>query len=172
MASILAICASEPFDPRFGAGMRELVGVAHAHLRNALDYTLLIPGKETGIRRFCLWAIGLAVLTLRKIERQSALHGRRPGEGDAVRGRDDAPVDECCGPQRLDAAAAVCASCARSACWHASPICAARGRRRRASTQRRSMNRSMRCAAPTGTPDLEPHRAEARYLSGTRAGSA
>jgi farnesyl-diphosphate farnesyltransferase len=46
-----------------------LVGVAHAHLRNALDYTLLIPGKETGIRRFCLWAIGLAVLTLRKIER-------------------------------------------------------------------------------------------------------
>ena len=27
----------------------------------------MIPGKETGIRRFCLWAIGLAVLTLRKI---------------------------------------------------------------------------------------------------------
>jgi farnesyl-diphosphate farnesyltransferase len=61
--------ASEPFDPRFGTGMRELVGAAHAHLRNALDYTLLIPSKETGIRRFCLWAIGLAVLTLRKIER-------------------------------------------------------------------------------------------------------
>jgi farnesyl-diphosphate farnesyltransferase len=60
---------SEPFDPRFAAGFRELIGVAHAHLRNALDYTLLIPGRETGIRRFCLWAIGLAVLTLRKIER-------------------------------------------------------------------------------------------------------
>ena len=60
--------SSEPFDARFAAGFRELVGVAHAHLRNALDYTLLIPGKETGIRRFCLWAIGLAVLTLRKIE--------------------------------------------------------------------------------------------------------
>jgi farnesyl-diphosphate farnesyltransferase len=60
--------SSEPFDPRFAAGFRELVGVAHAHLRNALDYTLLIPGKEAGIRRFCLWAIGLAVLTLRKIE--------------------------------------------------------------------------------------------------------
>ena len=29
----------------------------------------MIPSKETGIRRFCLWAIGLAVLTLRKIER-------------------------------------------------------------------------------------------------------
>ena len=65
----LAQVSSEPHDPRFGDGFRELVGVAHAHLRNALDYTLLIPGKETGIRRFCLWAIGLAVLTLRKIER-------------------------------------------------------------------------------------------------------
>jgi farnesyl-diphosphate farnesyltransferase len=64
----LARLASEPFDPRFGAGFRELVGLARAHLRNALDYTLLIPSKETGIRRFCLWAIGLAVLTLRKIE--------------------------------------------------------------------------------------------------------
>jgi hypothetical protein len=47
--------------------MRELVGVAHVHLRNALSFTLLIPGKDAGIRRFCLWAIGLAILTLRKI---------------------------------------------------------------------------------------------------------
>jgi farnesyl-diphosphate farnesyltransferase len=54
-------------DSRFDAGMRELVGVAHVHLRNALAYTLLIPGNETGIRRFCLWAIGLAVLTLKRI---------------------------------------------------------------------------------------------------------
>ncbi|MGC1521704.1 MAG: phytoene/squalene synthase family protein [Steroidobacteraceae bacterium] len=60
--------SSDPHDPRFGAGFRELLGTAHAHLKNALDYTLLIPGNETGIRRFCLWAIGLAVLTLRKIE--------------------------------------------------------------------------------------------------------
>jgi farnesyl-diphosphate farnesyltransferase len=54
-------------DSRFDAAMRELVGIAHVHLRNALSYTLLIPGKEAGLRRFCLWAIGLAVLTLRKI---------------------------------------------------------------------------------------------------------
>lgn len=54
-------------DSRFDAGMRELVGVAHVHLRNALAYTLLIPSHETGIRRFCLWAIGLAVLTLQRI---------------------------------------------------------------------------------------------------------
>jgi farnesyl-diphosphate farnesyltransferase len=49
--------------------MRELVAVAHGHLRNALDYTLLISSQEAGIRRFCLWAIGLAVLTLQKINR-------------------------------------------------------------------------------------------------------
>jgi farnesyl-diphosphate farnesyltransferase len=51
----------------FAAGMQELVGLAHAHLRNALEFTLLIPARETGIRRFCLWAIGLAVLTLKRI---------------------------------------------------------------------------------------------------------
>jgi farnesyl-diphosphate farnesyltransferase len=65
----LARLTSEPYDSRFSAGMRELVAVAHGHLRNALEYTLLIPGKEAGIRRFCLWAIGLAVLTLQKINR-------------------------------------------------------------------------------------------------------
>ncbi len=54
-------------DAGFDAAMHELVGVAHAHLRNALAFTLLIPGREAGIRRFCLWAIGLAILTLRKI---------------------------------------------------------------------------------------------------------
>jgi len=54
-------------DPRFDAGMNELVGLAHAHLRNALSFTLLIPAQEAGIRRFCLWAIGLAVLTLQRI---------------------------------------------------------------------------------------------------------
>jgi farnesyl-diphosphate farnesyltransferase len=52
----------------FAAGMRELVGIAHAHLRDALSFTLLLPQAEVGIRRFCLWAIGLAVLTLRSIE--------------------------------------------------------------------------------------------------------
>jgi farnesyl-diphosphate farnesyltransferase len=63
----LALLSPESNDTRFSAGISELVGVAHAHLRNALDYTLLIPAREKGIRRFCLWAIGLAVLTLRKI---------------------------------------------------------------------------------------------------------
>jgi farnesyl-diphosphate farnesyltransferase len=56
----------------FEHGIRRLIGIAHGHLRNALSYSLLIPKHETGIRNFCLWAIGLAVLTLRKIN--SHLH--------------------------------------------------------------------------------------------------
>jgi farnesyl-diphosphate farnesyltransferase len=51
----------------FERGILRLIGISHAHLRNALSYTLLIPKHETGIRKFCLWAIGFAVLTLRKI---------------------------------------------------------------------------------------------------------
>ena len=54
-------------NPKFAAGFQQLIGIAHAHLRNALEYTLLIPAYETGIREFCLWALGMAMLTLRKI---------------------------------------------------------------------------------------------------------
>lgn len=55
------------YQSAFGDGLQYLIGVTHAHLRNALAYTLLIPSKDVGIRRFCLWAIGLAILTLRKL---------------------------------------------------------------------------------------------------------
>ncbi len=54
-------------DPRFVAGLNQLIAIAHGHLRNALEYTLLIPDYETGLRDFCLWALGMAVLNLRKI---------------------------------------------------------------------------------------------------------
>jgi len=53
--------------PAFAASMRHMVGIAHAHLREALEYTLTIPNKETGIRRFLIWATLLAASTLRKI---------------------------------------------------------------------------------------------------------
>ena len=53
----------------FDRGVRRLVGITHGHLKNALSYSLLIPKEETGIRNFCLWAIGLALLTLRKINK-------------------------------------------------------------------------------------------------------
>ena len=49
------------------AGITKLIGIAHAHLRAALKYTQMIPKKETGMRRFCLWAIAMAIMTLRKI---------------------------------------------------------------------------------------------------------
>jgi farnesyl-diphosphate farnesyltransferase len=65
----LATVSPDAPSAGFDAGMSELIGVAHAHLRNALDYTLLIPAAQAGIRRFCLWAVGLAVLTLRKIHK-------------------------------------------------------------------------------------------------------
>jgi farnesyl-diphosphate farnesyltransferase len=63
----LATLTPQNADARFQAGMCELVAVAHGHLQDALEYTLLIPARESGIRRFCLWAVGLGVLTLRKI---------------------------------------------------------------------------------------------------------
>ncbi len=53
----------------FKQGLKELIGVAHAHLDNALRYTLMLPPHEKGLRRFCLWALGMAVLTLDKINK-------------------------------------------------------------------------------------------------------
>lgn len=53
--------------PGMAAGLLELVGIARRHLANALRFILLIPSRETGIRRHCLWALGMAVLTLRRI---------------------------------------------------------------------------------------------------------
>lgn len=58
----------------FVAALQKLVGVAHGHLQNALHYTQLIPSDEAGIRRFCLWAIGLAVLTLQNIHQHPEYH--------------------------------------------------------------------------------------------------
>ena len=60
--------AARQHEGGFRDGLQELVGIAHGHLRNALAFTLLIPASQTGIRRFCLWSIGLALLTLRGIQ--------------------------------------------------------------------------------------------------------
>jgi farnesyl-diphosphate farnesyltransferase len=56
----------------FASGLRQLIGIAHGHLRHALTYTLLIPKSYPGLRRFCLWAIGMALLTLRKLNANPA----------------------------------------------------------------------------------------------------
>lgn len=56
-------------DACYQDGLEELVALASVHLANALEYTLLVPAKEKGIRKFCFWALGMALLTLRKINR-------------------------------------------------------------------------------------------------------
>ncbi|VFN03110.1 MAG: farnesyl-diphosphate farnesyltransferase [Candidatus Kentron sp. G] len=56
-------------DGCYLAGMENLIAITLLHLRNALRYTLSIPPEEKGIRRFCFWALGMALLTLRKINR-------------------------------------------------------------------------------------------------------
>ncbi|MDY6991447.1 MAG: phytoene/squalene synthase family protein [Pseudomonadota bacterium] len=58
------------YDPAFGAGLARLIALTHTHLHNALHYILLIPAHEQGIRRFCLWALGMAILTLRNINKK------------------------------------------------------------------------------------------------------
>ena len=64
-------------DPRFADGLFTLVGIAHGHLANALRYIHIIPSHETGIRRHCLWALGMAVLTLRRIHATPAFQSGR-----------------------------------------------------------------------------------------------
>lgn len=64
----LAELTPETNDENFRLGLSRLIGIAHGHLQNALTYTQLLPNKETGIRNFCLWALGMAVLTLKKIK--------------------------------------------------------------------------------------------------------
>lgn len=60
------------YDPAFGAGIRELVARAHGHLRNALAYVQLLPPSEVGIRRFCLWSLAMAALTLQRLNANPA----------------------------------------------------------------------------------------------------
>ncbi len=54
-------------DPGFVEGLNRLVAITGHHLMNALRYVLLLPARESGIRRHCLWSLGMAVLTLRRI---------------------------------------------------------------------------------------------------------
>lgn len=58
------------YNPAFGKVYAHLTGVAHRHLLNGLEYTLLIPAREAGIRRFCLLALALAVQTLQSIHQR------------------------------------------------------------------------------------------------------
>jgi len=48
----------------------ELIAVAHGHLCDAREYTLLIPSRETGVRGFCIIALALALSTLQCINQR------------------------------------------------------------------------------------------------------
>jgi farnesyl-diphosphate farnesyltransferase len=63
----LSTLTKENNNENFKKGLKYLIGVAHTHLMNAFDYTIMIPTKQTGIRNFNLYAIFMAILTLKKI---------------------------------------------------------------------------------------------------------
>ena len=65
---------------RFVVALCRLIEVAVRHLVSAYRYTMLIPARETGIRRFLLWALGMAVQTLRRIRENPTFSG-----GDQVK---------------------------------------------------------------------------------------
>lgn len=56
----------------------ELAGLAQGHLQDAMDFTCRLPVSQQGIRQFCLWAIGMAALTLKRVVSQ-------PGEAKITR---------------------------------------------------------------------------------------
>jgi farnesyl-diphosphate farnesyltransferase len=56
-------------NENFQRGLEQLIGIARDHLNDALTYTLILPPEEKGIRKFCLWALGMAVLSLDKLNK-------------------------------------------------------------------------------------------------------
>ena len=57
----------DPGGPEFADGFLRLLAITHRHLANGLRFILIIPARETGIRRHLLWTLGLAVLTWRSL---------------------------------------------------------------------------------------------------------
>lgn len=55
-------------DDRFRLGLEHLISIAYQHLCNALQYIQLLPANEVGMRNFCLWALGMAIFTLKNIK--------------------------------------------------------------------------------------------------------
>ncbi|MEM7192679.1 MAG: phytoene/squalene synthase family protein, partial [Pseudomonadota bacterium] len=54
-------------SPDFRPTIHRLANTALAHLGSAVEYTLLIPRQHSGIRQFCLLAIGMAYATLNRV---------------------------------------------------------------------------------------------------------
>ncbi len=58
--------------PGFARGLTELVAITRHHLAEGLRFILMIPARETGIRRHLLWTLGLSVLALRRLHTTSS----------------------------------------------------------------------------------------------------
>jgi farnesyl-diphosphate farnesyltransferase len=58
-----------------GVSETDLLVIAYQKLEDSLEYICCIPKSESGIRRFCFLAFGLAVLTLKKIALQRQSNG-------------------------------------------------------------------------------------------------
>ncbi len=74
---LLAAEPEDQFSPAFKKVMDDLVAIAHMHLGRALAYILLLPRHETGLRHFCLWPVGMAVMTLRRVHSRKGFSSRR-----------------------------------------------------------------------------------------------
>lgn len=61
------LCAGRQ-ESGYKLAMTELIGITHAHLTRAIEYALIVSAKHVGIRIFCLWNIGFAILTLRNLQ--------------------------------------------------------------------------------------------------------
>lgn len=53
--------------PGFAVALSQVIGIARGQLDDAVEYIRLLPAGEAGIRRYCLWAVGMALLSLRRI---------------------------------------------------------------------------------------------------------
>lgn len=53
----------------FTKNIKKLINLNFKHLQNALTYIILIPKQAIGIRKFCLWAIGMAINILQNINK-------------------------------------------------------------------------------------------------------
>ena len=57
----------DPAGPYFSDGFLKLLTIARRRLADGLQFILVIPARETGIRRHLLWTLGLSVLTWRRL---------------------------------------------------------------------------------------------------------
>lgn len=61
-------------EQMFNQGIKKLIAITCEHLQQAMNYIYLIPKQEKGIRKFCLWAVAMAVLTLRNIAKERGFY--------------------------------------------------------------------------------------------------